>query len=167
MSRFVLLSALIILLFFASLALAGIPKMINYQGMLTQSDGVTPVVDTNYPILFKIYNASTSGTLKWSHTYNVSVANGLFNVVLGDSGAPINLPFDEDYWLDITVGGNTLSPRTRLTSVAYAYRRPRPILHPLLWLLRLVVVGPTTAQELDYRPAPILSALGRQARQRS
>jgi hypothetical protein len=122
MNRFVFLSGFVILVFLASLALAGIPKMINYQGMLTQSDGVTPVVDTNYPILFKIYNASTSGTLKWSHTYNVPVANGLFNVVLGDSGAPIDLSFDEDYWLEITVGGNTLTPRTRLTSVGYAYR---------------------------------------------
>jgi hypothetical protein len=90
--------------------------------MLTQTDGVTPVVNANYSILFKIYNASSDGTLKWSHTYNVLVTNGLFNVVLGDSGAPINLPFDEDYWLEIAVGGNTLSPRTRLTSVGYAYR---------------------------------------------
>jgi hypothetical protein len=123
MNRFVFLSGLIILVFLApTLVEAGIPKMINYQGMLTQPDGVTPVGDANYPILFKIYNASSDGTLKWSHTYNVSVAHGLFNVVLGDSGAPIDLPFDEDYWLEIAVAGNTFSPRTRLTSVGYAYR---------------------------------------------
>jgi hypothetical protein len=122
MSRLFLFSVLIILLCLVSLSLAAIPKLINYQGMLTQSDGITLVVNANYSILFKIYNASSSGTLKWSHTYSVSVINGLFNVVLGDSSAPIDLPFDEDYWLEITVGGNTLSPRTRLTSVGYAYR---------------------------------------------
>jgi hypothetical protein len=53
----------------------------------------------------------------------VSVTNGLFNVILGDSGAPINLPFDTTYWLGIKVGADLeLSPRIRFTSVGYAYR---------------------------------------------
>lgn len=125
MNRFVLLSILIILVFLASITLAGIPKMINYQGMLTGPDGTTPVSNANYALLFKIYNASSAGSLKWSHTYNVSVTNGLFNIILGDSGASIDLPFDEDYWLEIEVGGNTLSPRTRLTSVGYSFRALR------------------------------------------
>ena len=123
MSRFILLVTLIIVVFLASLCLAGIPKLINYQGMLTQSDGTTPVTNGNYPILFGIYNTSSGGSALWSHTYNVSVTHGLFNVILGDSGAPINLPFDTTYWLGIKVGADLeLSPRIRLTSVGYAYR---------------------------------------------
>jgi hypothetical protein len=123
MNRFIFVSGLIILVFLASLSLAGIPKLINYQGMLTGSDGKTPVTNGNYPILFSIYNTSSGGSSLWSHTYNVSVTNGLFNIILGDSGAPINLPFDTTYWLGIKVGADPqLSPRTRLTSVGYAYR---------------------------------------------
>lgn len=123
MNRFILLSGLIILVFLASLSLAGIPKMINYQGMLTQSDGTTPVTNGNYPILFRIYNTSSGGSSLWSHTYNVAVTNGLFNVILGDDDAPISLPFNVDYWLELKVGADPpLSPRIKLTSVGYAYR---------------------------------------------
>lgn len=123
MNRFIFIFGLIILIFVASLSLAGIPKMINYQGMLTGSDGKTPVSNANYPLLFSIYNTSSGGSSLWSHTYNVAVTNGLFNVILGDSSAPINLPFDTTYWLGIKVGADLeLSPRIRLTSVGYAYR---------------------------------------------
>jgi hypothetical protein len=123
MNRFIFIFGLVILVFLASLSLAGIPKMINYQGMLTGLDGTTPVANGNYPILFSIYNTSSGGSSLWSHTYNVSVTNGLFNIILGDSGAPINLPFDTTYWLGIKVGADLeLSPRIQLTSVAYAYR---------------------------------------------
>ena len=126
MNRFIFISVLIILVFLTSLSLAEIPKMINYQGMLTQSDGKTPVNNGNYAILFSIYNISSGGSSLWSHTYNVPVTNGLFNVILGDSGALINLPFDTTYWLGIKVGGDAeLSPRIRLTSVGYAYRSQR------------------------------------------
>jgi len=123
MQRFTFLFGLIVLVFLASLSVAGIPKMINYQGMLTQSDGKTPVTNANYPILFSIYNISSGGSSLWSHTYNVAVTNGLFNIILGDSGAPINLSFDVDYWLELKVGADPpLSPRIKLTSVGYAYR---------------------------------------------
>jgi len=123
MNRFIFIFGLIILVFLASVSFAGIPKMINYQGMLTGSDGKTPVNNGNYAILFSVYNTSSGGGSLWSHTYNVGVTNGLFNVILGDSGVPINLPFDTTYWLGIKVGADLeLSPRTQLTSVGYAYR---------------------------------------------
>jgi len=123
MSRLIFVLGLIFSVFLVSLVFAGIPKLINYQGMLTQSDGKTPVTNANYPILFSIYNISSGGSSLWSHTYNVAVTNGLFNVILGDSGAPINLSFDVDYWLELKVGADPpLSPRIKLTSVGYAYR---------------------------------------------
>jgi hypothetical protein len=59
MNRFIFIPVLIILVFLTSLCLAGIPKMINYQGMLTGSDGKTPVPNANYPILFSVYNTSS------------------------------------------------------------------------------------------------------------
>ena len=121
MFRFIsILSSLVLLVLLSSLALAGIPKLINYQGMLTDDSG-TPL-NGSYTIAFKIYNAESGGTQRWEETQTgVSVTNGLFNVILG-SVTPINLDFSEDYWLDITVDGEALPSRLKFTSVGYAYR---------------------------------------------
>lgn len=109
---------------FVSLAFApdgSIPHLINYQGMLT--DDVGNPLTTPQDLSFRIYDAEFGGTSLWDETHNsVPVSNGLFNVILGSINA-INLPFDEDYWLEIEVGASdTLSPRFRFTSVPYAYR---------------------------------------------
>lgn len=123
MNRFIFLSGLIILVFLASLCLAGIPKLINYQGMLTQSDGTTPVNDGNYNLIFKIYGSAGGTDSLWRENHpSVQVTNGLFNVILG-SVTTLNLPFNTSYWLGIRVGSDDeLSPRIQLTSVGYAYR---------------------------------------------
>jgi hypothetical protein len=130
MNRFFIVSVLIILVFFVliwihgtSLSLAGIPKLINYQGMLTGSDGKTPVTDGPYNLTFKIYGSESGMDSLWRENHpTVQVTNGLFNVILG-SVTSLNLAFDTDYWLGIRVGSDDeLSPRIRLTSVGYAYR---------------------------------------------
>jgi hypothetical protein len=124
MYRFTIVVCLIFPVLFASLALAGIPKLINYQGMLTESDGYTPVADGTYNINFKIYNASSGGDKRWEETQtDVAVTNGLFNVILGGATVGgIDLDFSEEYWLDVTVEGEQMGERLRFTSVGYAYR---------------------------------------------
>jgi hypothetical protein len=99
---------------------AGIPKLINYQGMLTDVGG-TPL-DGAYNLTFRIYDDTTgAGTLQWTETQNgVEVDHGLFNVALGKSTA-LNLAFDKSYWLEVQVGAEVM-PRIRFTSVGYAYR---------------------------------------------
>jgi hypothetical protein len=121
MKKLLLLTVVGAFLMAASVCWSGIPHLIHYQGMLTDDEG-TPL-NTPQDITFRIYNESTGGTLKWTENqYGISVTNGLFNVNLGDSTA-IDLPFDEDYWLEIDVGpGEILTPRVQLTSVGYAYR---------------------------------------------
>jgi hypothetical protein len=123
MNRFIFIIGLIILVFLASLCEAGIPKLINYQGMLTQADGTTPVTNGNYNLTFKIYGSLSGTDSLWREYHpNVSVTNGLFNVILG-SVTTLNLAFNTDYWLGVRVGNDPeLSPRIRLTSVGYAYR---------------------------------------------
>jgi hypothetical protein len=120
-----LLALIIIVLFIlaASPCWAEIPHLINYQGMLAESDGTTPVQDGPYNLRFKIYGSlSGDDSLWWEQHTNVDVTNGLFNVILGGTNY-LDLPFDIDYWLGITVGADPeLSPRIRLTSVGYAYR---------------------------------------------
>jgi hypothetical protein len=98
-----------------------IPHLINYQGMLTDTGG-NPLTDT-LNITFRIYDQSSSGSMLWDETQNdVEIISGLFNVILG-SVDPVELPFDEDYWLEIDLGpGEILTPRIQLTSMGYAYR---------------------------------------------
>lgn len=103
------------------LASAGIPQIINYQGMITDSG--SPVADGSYNMRFRIFDAVTSGNLEWdSGTISVSLAGGVFSVLLGESPQPaMTLDFDEDYWLLVTFAGTNQTPRHRLGSVGYAY----------------------------------------------
>ena len=122
MYRFTILVCLVFLVLFTSLALADIPKLINYQGMLTNDSG-EPLTGM-YDITFKIYNASSGGDKRWEETQtDVAVTDGLFNVILGGTKVGgIDLDFSEEYWLDITVGAEHMPERLRFTSVGYAYR---------------------------------------------
>jgi hypothetical protein len=103
-----------------------IPKMINYQGMLTNPDG-TPVPDDNYKLTFKIFDDPLAGTEHWSEVHNsVPVEDGLFSVVLG-SLTSIDINFcGFETWLEIKVEDDPpLSPRIKFTSVPYAFRAKR------------------------------------------
>lgn len=101
---------------------ADIPKLINYQGMLTDNDG-KPLNGT-FMIVFGIYDSSSGGQIKWEEIHpTVSVTQGLFNVILGSINPNgVNLDFSEEYWLQITVEGEDMPERLRFTSVGYAYR---------------------------------------------
>jgi hypothetical protein len=119
MYRFIIAVCLTTLIFLANLCLADIPKLINYQGMLTDDGGIP--LTGSYDLTFYIYDDTTGGNLEWSETQNgVQVQNGLFNVVLGKNSA-LDLAFDQSYWLAVKVGTETM-PRVRITSVGYAYR---------------------------------------------
>ena len=108
-----------VLLFCGTPIHCAIPHMINYQGMLT--DDLGDPLSGPHNLTFRIYDDTTGGNLEWSETQNgVQVENGLFNVILGQV-TPLNLPFDEQYWLEVQVDSDTM-PRLRFTSVGYAYR---------------------------------------------
>ena len=124
MKRIILLTGMCVFLLVSLSYAAAIPKMINYQGYLADSTG-TPLTGA-YSMTFKIYDDSAAGNLEWAESQNgpdqngVRVVNGLFNVTLG-AVIPLDLPFDEAYWLEVIVADEII-PRIRLTSVGYAYR---------------------------------------------
>ncbi|MEO0127781.1 MAG: hypothetical protein ABIL44_08545, partial [candidate division WOR-3 bacterium] len=96
-------------------------RLINYQGYLTDTLGI-PITNPSLAMTFSIYDALSGGNLKWTENQTVSVSKGIFNVILG-----INTPIPDsvfnniDRWLELTVGGQTLTPRTRIVSNPYAY----------------------------------------------
>lgn len=118
MRRMVIFVTLIFILS-VQITLGAIPETISYQGLLTNASGV-PVADGNYNLVFRIYNFESGGTALWTETYSsVVVSKGIFNVILG-SKTPLVLPFDQQYWLGITVNSVELIPRIQLTSAAYS-----------------------------------------------
>lgn len=71
-------------------AAQSVPYKINFQGRLADSSGnILP--DGSYNIKFRMYDAASAGTLKWTENRiitgtdnRVSVSNGLFNIQFGD-----------------------------------------------------------------------------------
>jgi len=96
-----------------------IPQTISYQGMLLDNAG-QPLSATE-TLTFKLYDVVSGGTELWQETKVVEINDGIFNVILG-SDTPINLSFDQTYYLGITIGvsGTELHPRIQLTSSAYS-----------------------------------------------
>ena len=61
--------------------------------------------DGSYDLTFKIYATPSGGRALWTETKSVQVVNGVFDAILG-SATPLNLPFDQTYYLGIAVGGD-------------------------------------------------------------
>jgi hypothetical protein len=108
---------LICLLAFTNPSLAqSIPQRISFQGKLMESD--QPFTGTK-DLVF-----SFNGTA-WTETHNnVSISNGLYSVVLGES-SPIPVSVFNEHSsavLHITVNGAALSPDITIGSTAYAFK---------------------------------------------
>lgn len=63
-----------------------VPKLINYQGKLTDAAGAA-LAAGNYSVRFELFDAATEGALVWGEVREVTVVDGLFNVALGGSGS--------------------------------------------------------------------------------
>jgi hypothetical protein len=132
LSRRVALAAGLALL--AVTASAQVPDRLNYQGVLKKGDG-TSVGQGYKDIQFRIYDAATGGNLVWARTQRANTdADGLFNVVLMESGAPIagaqteslatvfTSSGGENRYLELTVVGSTpIMPRQRFVTAPYAF----------------------------------------------
>jgi hypothetical protein len=95
---------------------------VNYQGRLADSGG-TPINGTR-GMEFAIFDAATGGNLIWGPETHaaIPVSNGLFSVGLGSqtSGGIPTTAWNGDRYLEIRVGGETLSPRELIRSVPIA-----------------------------------------------
>jgi hypothetical protein len=99
---------------------ASVPNLVNFQGRLLNNLG-SPVADGNYGVTFRLFDAPAAGTLVWAETSLVSTSSGVFTHQLGADN-PFSVTLFQDYdsqFLEIVVGGETITPRTRLTSAPY------------------------------------------------
>ena len=98
------------------------PRMLNYQGYLTDTLG-NPVTNPAISMTFAIYDAESSGNQLWFETQTLSVEKGIFHALVGTLSTLPDSIFtkNQNRWLGLTVSGNILSPRTRIVSAPYAY----------------------------------------------
>jgi hypothetical protein len=109
----------LVITFFTSVY-AAVPAKVNFQGRLEESGRA---VNASRNMIFKIYDAETSGTLIWtSQTNVVLVANGLFSVNL-ETGTVSNIStatFKGARYVEVSVDGVILSPRQEIIAAPYA-----------------------------------------------
>ncbi|HEX7319909.1 MAG TPA: hypothetical protein VF399_06090 [bacterium] len=98
------------------------PRLLNYQGYLTDTLG-NPITNPAVSMTFGIWSSSGGGTQLWYETQPISISKGIFSVLLGTLTPIPDTVFTKsvDRWLELTVAGITLAPRTRIVSVPYAY----------------------------------------------
>jgi hypothetical protein len=98
-----------------------VPRLISYQGRLTDVSGA-PAVDGPHSFRFTLFADSTGGAPLWSESTDLSTVQGLFSHLLG-SVIPLPRTLDEstsDLFLEVRADGETTLPRTRLVSVPFS-----------------------------------------------
>lgn len=98
-----------------------VPEYVTYSGFL-KDNGVP--VDGTVNLVFTIYDASSGGISLWTETRNgVTATEGVFTVILGEATTLPATVFDGSrLWLEVSVDGQTMSPRMDLNTVAYAFK---------------------------------------------
>lgn len=92
---------------------------LSVQGILKKSNGVA-VDDGTYSITFKLYTQETGGIAIWTENQSdVEVSSGIYSATLGTVNT-LNVPFNQLYYLGVTIGSTELTPRILLTSAPYA-----------------------------------------------
>ena len=113
--------AVLFLVLSIGISYSQIPKTMSYQAVLTNTDG-SKINEGSYTILFRLYDDTTAVQPLWEESQQVQVTQGVISVILG-SIIPLDLPFDQQYWLGITIGGDPeLKPRITLAASPYALR---------------------------------------------
>lgn len=132
------------------------PELMSYQGYLVDANGVPLGTDgsgnplpANYDVIFRIYNASSGGTLMWAEQQTITVDNGYFSVLLGEGTAhdsepngPLSAVFTgigaDERFIAVAVrfdpGGafTGILPRLRLMASPYAFlaSQARSVVNP-------------------------------------
>ncbi len=94
---------------------------LSVQGVITKADG-TAVDDGTYSLVFRLWKSPTTNAPAdkvHEETLIVETTGGVYSTVLGES-TPLMAPFDQVYFLGVTLGSAELLPRPQLTHAPYA-----------------------------------------------
>jgi hypothetical protein len=132
MKAILLISAIFIMIVPVTV-LADVPLIINHQGYVTDDAGVP--VNGVRTMTFAIYNVAEGGTALWTEAQSVTVAQGIFNVYLGDVTAlPGAIFTGQGLYVGVTIGTDSeMIPRIRLATVPYAFASDQDALPGLKW----------------------------------
>ncbi|MCX7000028.1 MAG: hypothetical protein NT106_07015 [Candidatus Sumerlaeota bacterium] len=118
-----LLLALAIMVFAMSLSAA--PRLINYQGMLTDKQGKP--ITTPVEVTFTFWDAETGGNqlgAGFSDMDSVTPdADGIYSTLIGDDPGnliPESVFSGDSVWLNVNIAGDNLANRMRITSAGFA-----------------------------------------------
>lgn len=122
--RYILLSIVVLYFIIAVSLLRGeVPGLINYQGKLTDDLGIP--VNAELEMGFALYTEVSGGWAIWSESQDVTVTDGVFNVLLGKAsplGTDNISPYPSIY-LGVRVGEDPeMLPRQEIASAAYALK---------------------------------------------
>lgn len=107
-------------------AAAAVSPALSIQGKLTSAQGYP--LSGSYPVQFRIFNDATGGTSLWNTNQTVPVTKGIWQTYISP---PATLDFNQRLWLEVTVNGETLSPRSELTFGSWSFAASR--LLPTIW----------------------------------
>lgn len=98
---------------------------INYQGKLADNTGLT-VANGSYDMEFKLYTQASGGAAVWTETRTggnaVTVANGLFSVMLGSVSSLGGVNFNQPLYLGVNIDSDgEMTPRKPLGTVPSAF----------------------------------------------
>ena len=105
-------------------AATGILNQINFQGKVVNKTAGTNIADGSYTFVFSLYSVSTGGSNIWTESKSVTVTNGIFQTLLGDTTAlPGSVDFNTDnLYLGINFNSDgEMLPRVRMAAVPYAF----------------------------------------------
>lgn len=96
-----------------------ISDYMTYQGRLKNAAGTA--LTGSYAFIFSFYDAAAAGNLEWTETQAaVTVTSGYFSATLGETTAFGAGLFNEELWLQISVGGEAMSSRVKVNSAAFS-----------------------------------------------
>jgi hypothetical protein len=98
--------------------ITSVPRIMTYQAILKDIDG-EPIPNESKEMTFRIYDDPAAGELAWNETIEITTDDGGY---FGAALSNLDIPFDQEYWLEIEIDGETLMPRQKLTMSAYAAR---------------------------------------------
>ncbi len=103
-----------------------VPPLINFQGKVTDGDGVA--LDGFYMMQFFLCYEASGGSCPWTEEQTVEVTGGIYNVQLGAEEPFSVILFDSgELYLEVMIfssgsGWEALSPRQHLTSTPFAIK---------------------------------------------